>query len=117
MTDCQLSLRRTAIRVLRFQGAEVAWSFVFPPLQAINCGLGLFTGNFKTGFLALTIGPPGIVVGELRKSRPGCWSGLDLNPRDPSISLPVIMVSIVQPMKTRLVSEQTRNLSHGHAFR
>jgi hypothetical protein len=45
-----------------------------------------------------------------------CWSGLDLNPRDPSISLPVIMVSIVQPMKTRL-SEKTSNLSHGHAFR
>jgi hypothetical protein len=42
---------------------------------------------------------------------------LDLNSRDPSISLPVIMVSIVQPMKTRFVFEQTGNLSHGRAFR
>ena len=30
--------------------------------------------------------------------------GLDLNPRDPSISLPVIIVSIMQPMKTRFAS-------------
>jgi hypothetical protein len=29
----------------------------------------------------------------------------------------VIMVSIVQPMKTRFAFEQTSNLSHGHAFR
>jgi hypothetical protein len=49
------------------------------------------------------------VSGGLSKNRPGWRSGLDLNPRDPSISLPVIMVSIVQPLKTRLVSEQTSN--------
>ena len=55
--------------------------------------------------------------GEPCNNQTGCWSGLDLNPRDPSISLPVIMVSIVQPMMTRLVSEQTSNLSHGQAFR
>ena len=57
------------------------------------------------------------VSGELRKNGLAGWSGLDLNLRDPSISLPVIMVSIVQPMKTRFAFEQTSNLSHGHAFR
>ena len=60
---------------------------------------------------------PSPVLSHFSFRLPPRWSGLDLNPRDPSISLPVIMVSIVQPMKTRFVFELTSNLSNGHAFR
>jgi hypothetical protein len=53
----------------------------------------------------------GRVHGEMFEDQTGCWSELDLNLRAPSISLSVIMVSIVQPMKTRFGFEQTKPIT------
>ena len=68
----------------------------FPGLSSISMTLKVIS-NGNTLAEWKTLNPP-----------TACWSELDLNLRAPSISLSVIMVSIVQPMKTRFGFEQTK---------